>query len=155
MKQDIFEVLIYLFENYLDEDTDTPPDSDAIRTDLIDAGFENTEVNKAFDWLDSLTRNNYIKPSIAPAFRIFCDREIAKLNLECRNFLIFLELSGILQTHNREIVIDRIMALEDNDISLEKLKWIVLMVLFSQPGDDNAYSRMEDLIYDAPPAYLH
>jgi Smg protein len=95
MKQNIFEVLIYLFENYLDDDNDVPPDSDAIRTDLIDAGFENAEVNKAFDWLDSLTLQNNIKPSVAPAFRIFCDREIAKLDVECRYFLIFLELSGI------------------------------------------------------------
>jgi Smg protein len=47
------------------------------------------------------------------------------------------------------------MALEDNDISLDKLKWIVLMVLFSQPGDEHAYARMEDIVYDVPPAYLH
>lgn len=155
MKQNIFEVLIYLFENYLDDDNDVPPDSDAIRTDLIDAGFENAEVNKAFEWLDSLTLQNNIKPSVAPAFRIFSDREIAKLDVECRNFLIFLELAGILQAHNREVVIDRIMALDDNDISLDKLKWIVLMVLFSQPDEDNAYSRMEDIVYNVPPAYLH
>jgi Smg protein len=155
MKQNIFEVLIYLFENYLDEDADVPPDSDTIRTDLTDAGFDDFEVDKAFDWLDSLTLQHPIKPSIAPAFRIFSNREIAKLDVECRNFLIFLELSGILLPHNREIVIDRIMALEDDDISLDKLKWIVLMVLFSQPGDDGAYSRMEDIVYEAPPAYLH
>jgi Smg protein len=155
MKQNIFEVLMYLFENYLDEDADIPPDNDAIRTDLLDAGFDAFEVNKAFDWLDSLTLQNNIKPSVAPAFRIFCSREIAKLDIECRDFLIFLEQSGILQPHNREIVIDRIMALEGDEISLDNLKWIVLMVLFSQPGDDGAYSRMEDIVYEAPPAYLH
>jgi len=31
-------------------------------------------------------------------------------------------------------VIDRLMALEGDEIDLEKLKWVVLMVLFSQPG---------------------
>ncbi|MGR8933821.1 MAG: DUF494 family protein [Gammaproteobacteria bacterium] len=155
MKQNIFEVLMYLFENYLDEDTDILPDNDAIRTDLLDAGFDAFEVNKAFDWLDSLTLQTNIKPSLAPAFRIFCSQEIAKLDTECRNFLIFLEQNGILQPHNREIVIDRIMALESDEISLDNLKWIVLMVLFSQPGDDGAYARMEDIVYDAPPAYLH
>lgn len=146
---------MYLFENYLDDDNDIPPDNDVIRTDLLEAGFDAFEVNKAFDWLDSLTLQNTIKPSVAPAFRIFSDQEIAKLDIECRNFLIFLEQAGILQPHNREIVIDRVMALEGDEISLDNLKWIILMVLFSQPGDDGAYSRMEDIVYEAPPAYLH
>lgn len=146
---------MYLFENYLDDDADIPPDNDAIRTDLLDAGFDAFEVNKAFDWLDSLTLQNSIKPSLAPAFRIFSNQEIAKLDIECRNFLIFLEQCGILQPHNREIVIDRVMALEGDEISLDNLKWIVLMVLFSQPGEDAAYSRMEDIVYDVQPAYLH
>jgi Smg protein len=154
MKQNIFEVLMYLFENYLGEDAG-PPDSETIRTDLIDAGFDDFEVEKAFAWLDSLSLQAPIKPSVASAFRIFSSRETAKLDVECRNFLIFLELSGILLPHNREIVIDRIMALEEDEISIDNLKWIVLMVLFSQPGDDGAYSRMEDIVYDAPPAYLH
>lgn len=155
MKQNIFEVLMYLFENYLDEDSDIPPDNDAIRTDLLEAGFDAFEVNKAFDWLDSLTLQNAIKPSVAPAFRIYCSQEIAKLDIDCRNFLIFLEQTGILLPHSREIVIDRVMALEGDEISLDNLKWIVLMVLFSQPGNDGAYARMEDIVYEEPPAYLH
>lgn len=155
MKQNIFEVLMYLFENYLDDDSDIPPDNDVIRSDLLEAGFDAFEVNKAFDWLDSLTLQNSIKPSVAPAFRIYCSQEIAKLDIDCRNFLIFLEHTGILLPHSREIVIDRVMALEGDDISLDNLKWIVLMVLFSQPGNDGAYARMEDIVYEEPPAYLH
>ena len=30
MKEDIFDVLIYLFENYLDGDSDSYPDTDVI-----------------------------------------------------------------------------------------------------------------------------
>jgi Smg protein len=47
------------------------------------------------------------------------------------------------------------MALENEDISLEKLKWIVLMVLLSQPNEEIAFSRMEDIVYNLVPAYLH
>ncbi len=68
---------------------------------------------------------------------------------------MFLEHSGILNPANREIVIDRVMALENEEISIEKLKWIVLMVLLSQPDEEIAFSRMEDIVYDLVPAYLH
>lgn len=155
MKENIFEVLIYLFENYLDDEIDILPDSDAIRTELIEAGFADMEVSKAFDWLESLGSLRAVEPIVSSAFRIFCPREINKLDLECRDFLIFLEQTGILKADSREIVIDRVMALENEEISLDKLKWIVLMVLLSQPDDEIAFSRMEDIVYDTAPAYLH
>jgi Smg protein len=155
MKENIFDVLMYLFENYMEDEIEMLPDSDVIRTELLEAGFESCEVNKAFDWLDSLTLQRTIKPTVAPAFRIFCAQEIEKLDLECRNLIMFLEQNGILNSANREIVIDRAMALENEEISMEKLKWIVLMVLLSQPDEEIAFSRMEDIVYDLVPTYLH
>jgi Smg protein len=68
---------------------------------------------------------------------------------------MFLEHNGILNSANREIVIDRAMALENEDISLEKLKWIVLMILLSQPDEEIAFSKMEDIVYNLVPTYLH
>jgi Smg protein len=155
MKENIFDVLMYLFENYMEDDLDTLPDSDVIRTELLEAGFEQIEVTKAFDWLDSLSLQRTIKPLATPAFRIFCDQEKVKLDIECRNLLMYLEHNGILNSANREIVIDRVMALENEDMSLEKLKWIALMVLLSQPNEEIAFSRMEDIVYNLVPAYLH
>ena len=49
MKENVFDVLIYLFENYMDDETDMSPDPDAIRTELLEAGFPHKEINKAFD----------------------------------------------------------------------------------------------------------
>ena len=40
-------------------------------------------------------------------------------------------------------------------ISMEKLKWIVLMILLSQPDEEIAFSRMEDIVYNLIPTYLH
>jgi Smg protein len=112
-------------------------------------------VNKAFDWLESLSTQRAIRPTVTSAFRIFCPEEREKLDLDCLNFIMFLEHSGILTPANREIVIDRVMALENEEISIEKLKWIVLMVLLSQPDEEIAFSRMEDIVYDLVPTYLH
>jgi len=155
MKENIFDVLMYLFENYMEEEIEMFPDSDVIRTELLEAGFESCEVTKAFDWLDSLSLEQTVNSSVTATFRIFCAQEIAKLDLECRNLIMFLEQNGILNSVNREIVIDRAMALENEEISMEKLKWIVLMILLSQPDEEIAFSRMEDFVYDLIPNYLH
>lgn len=155
MKENIFDVLMYLFENYMEDEIEILPDSDVIKTELMEAGFDQLEVNKAFDWLESLSMQRTIRPTVTSAFRIFCPEEKEKLDLDCLNFIIFLEHSGILNPANREIVIDQVMALENEEISIEKLKWIVLMVLLSQPDEEIAFSRMEDIVYDLVPTYLH
>jgi Smg protein len=155
MKEDIFDVLIYLFENYLDGDSDNYPDTDVIATELLDAGFHQPDVSKAFDWLESLAEADSISLTVSSSFRIFSSQEVAVFDLECRDFLMFLEHAGILTPANREIAIDRAMALKEEEITLDKLKWIVLMVLLSQPGDSAAFSRMEDIVYDLIPTSLH
>ena len=155
MKQDIFDVLIYLFENYFDDDNDSFPDSESINSELLDAGFQQMDVNKAFDWLESLTETEIALPAVVSSFRVFSAQEQQALDLECRNFLMFLEHTGILTPANREISIDRAIALKDENITLDRLKWIVFMVLLSQPGESAAFSRMEDIVYDLIPTSLH
>ena len=40
------------------------------------------------------------------------------------------------------------MALDNAEIDLEQVKWIILMVLFNRPGQEDAYARMEELVFD-------
>ncbi len=155
MKETIFDVLMYLFEHYMEDELEILPDCDSVRTELLEAGFAQAEVNKAFDWLESLSLQRAIKPTVSTSFRILSHEEQAKLDIECQDLLMFLERSGILSSANREVVIDRTLALEDEELSIEKLKWIVLLVLLSQPGEDIAFSRMEDIVYDLVPTYLN
>lgn len=155
MKENVFDVLIYLFENYMDDEAEPATDPDAIRTELLEAGFPHKEINKAFDWLESLAEQKPIQSSSLPTFRVFSAHECAKLDTECRGLLMFLEQSGILSPASRELVIDRAMALQDEAISLENLKWIVLMVLFSQPDEELAFARMENMVYESLPSYMH
>ncbi|HIF54379.1 MAG: DUF494 domain-containing protein [Methylococcales bacterium] len=154
MKENIFDVLIYLFENYFDDDIALLPDSEGVKSELLQAGFESAEVNSAFDWLGGLAKQSDSTSSISSSFRIFGAQEQKKLDIECRDFLLFLEHGGILTASTREIVIDRVMVLEHEALSLEELKWTVLMVLLSQ-SDDVAFSRMEDIVYELTPALLH
>jgi len=159
MKETVLDVLMYLFDNYEDEDVKLTPDQDALRDQLVDAGFAEREVGKAFDWLEGLaTQKDNHYPSAdsgTSALRIYHGEELEKLDTECRGFLLFLEQAGVLDIQNRELVIDRVMALESEDIDLHQLKWVVLMVLFNQPGKEAVITWMEDIVMDDLNANMH
>ena len=87
--------------------------------------------------------------------RIYSDLEHQRLDTGCRGFLQFLENAGVLDNVRRELVIDRVMALESEDVGLEDLKWVVLMVLFNQPGQEANYAWMENLMFDSTTEYQH
>jgi len=86
---------------------------------------------------------------------VFSGSEQVRLDTDVRGYLLHLENLGILSVAQREVVIDRLLALEADDIDIEQLKWVVLMVLFSQPGQENAYQRMEDLVFDERRDAMH
>jgi Smg protein len=152
MKEDVLDVLMYLFENYMDDDTAVEADPETLKIQLREAGFLNSEINKAFTWLEDLAimqEGNTIATTLANrSIRVFSPEEEKKLDVECRGFLMFLEQMGVLNGVSRELVIDRIMALETPDIDLEQVKWVVLMVLFNQPGLEEAFTWMENMVLE-------
>lgn len=150
MKESMFDVLMYLFENYLYDD-EPQPDRDLLESELFQAGFTRNEINMAFDWLDGLTLSRrHTSPAAGNslAVRIFTQDETARLDTDCRGFLLYLEQMGILGPVSRELVIDRIMALSYDEIDIDTLKWVILMVLLGQPGEEAALASMEDLMFD-------
>ena len=87
--------------------------------------------------------------------RIFTDSECRVLDTQCRGFLMFVEQTGVINSTTREMVMDRLAALDNSAITLEDLKWLILMVLFNAPDSQQAYEQMEDLIFDEPSEVLH
>jgi Smg protein len=83
------------------------------------------------------------------ALRVFSGEELERISTSCRGYLLQLEQQGILSPLQREIVIDRLVALDGDEVDIDRLKWLVLMVLSSQPGQEQACARMEDLVFDA------
>ena len=157
MKENVLDVLMYLFQNYFNDEPQIHPDRDSMQDELMEAGFLAAEISQAFEWLDGLVDRleQPTLPTKESAFRIYGQQEAQKLNSECQGYLLFLEQVGILDGTTRELVIDRVMALNAEDIDLTDLKWIVLMVLFSHPGQEEAYACMEDLLFDEVVGYLH
>ena len=158
MKENVIDVLRYLFEQYMDEDTEPHPNRESLQLDLFDAGFSRREVNKALKWLEDLAERHPITPmqaQVGSAMRVYTDEEMSRIGVEGRGLLLFLEQCGILDLDSRELVIDQVLALETEDIDLEELKWVVLMVLFNLPESEESCARMEDFIFDGYGADLH
>ena len=78
-----------------------------------------------------------------------------RLDTRCRGLLLFLDQMGVLTPSSREHVIYQAMALENEDFDIEQMKWVVLMVLFNQPGEEAAYAWMEDMVFENSHANLH
>ena len=160
MKEGVLDILIYLFENYFDADTEDgfEPDRETLKLELEKAGFPGTEVERALRWLEDLAADHPARLSPSPtsrAIRVFAALEQARLDTDCRGYLVHLEQVGILSPTQRELVIDRLMALDGDEIDIDRLKWVVLMVLFSQPGQETAFSRMEDLVFEDRSGAIH
>ncbi|MET0066883.1 MAG: DUF494 domain-containing protein [Candidatus Thiodiazotropha sp.] len=158
MNENVVDILIYLYENYMDGEQAPPTDQYELRDALIQAGFPSSEINKAFDWLDELAENAEAHQGTdnhPHSLRIYTDEEMARLDVDSRGLLLFLEQNEMLTQTARELVIERALALDTAIISEEELKWIILLVLMNQPGQEAAFARMEDMVYNEAPAYLH
>jgi Smg protein len=157
----MMDILMYLFETYIHSDAELMVDQDELEEELLRAGFHQEEIYKALDWLEDLAalqqsdQRAAISMSAATSTRIYTDKEKGRLDVKNRGFLLFLEQVNVLTTETREMVIDRVMGLETQELLLEDLKWIILMVLFNVPGNENAYTLMEELLYTAETGLLH
>lgn len=152
----MFDILVYLFENFFHADACPEPEQLALK--LSAAGFEDEEISEALQWLDGLQEVGAGSlPAIAAdndSARCFSPEELAKLDTECRGFLAFLESAGVLNPLTRELILERAMALFDHSVSLSKLKIIVLMVLWNQHQAMDTLI-LEELLSGNDTRYLH
>ena len=158
MNETVLDVLMYLFDTYVEAEDDPEPDQHELRLELSNVGFGDAEIDRALDWLDGLTEhqdNLAFNAQTGHGTRIFNDLEHLRLDSPCRGYITYLEQIAILSPPQREILIDRLLALETPDIDVEQVKWVVLMVLFSQPGQELAYARMEDLVFEENTGAVH
>jgi Smg protein len=159
MKENMLDVLLYLLDHYIEEDEGVSADHESLKVELVEAGFPKNEIDKALIWLNDLsdmqsqhTKNEF---KTSNTFRVFNKQELKKMGTECCGFLMSLEQGGTLDEMNRELIIDRIMALEANEIDLDQLKWIVMMVLFNQPDQEETLARLENIIFQEINGVLH
>jgi Smg protein len=153
----VLDILIYVFDRYMLDEQPQVPERGALARQLEGAGFARPTVERALDWLTDLAcfRDRPMLAGNGAALRLYSDCELLRLSTGCRGFLLTLEGLGILSPQQREIVIDRLLALDSEELDAEQLKWVVLMVLSSQPGQEEAFAQLEDLHATIQPHLAH
>jgi len=162
MNENIVDVLIYLYENYygdvVESESLTHRATKEIRAELTDAGFTDPEIDRAFQWLDELAKDREVPFTAAPrptSFRVFSEEETARLDAGARGLLFYLEQNKILSAEARELVLERLLALDTPQISTDEFQWIILMVLTNRPGQEETITHLEDLVLHQAGASTH
>lgn len=134
----MFDVLVYLYENYWRPDA--CPDHRRLSRKLSAAGFESEEIQEALRWLDGLTDSAHgcVAEQQGTSLRVFTAAEHELLGDECIGFISFLESAGVLPPPMREMVIDRASAVGSGPMALDDVKIIVLMVFWSLGEEPDA-----------------
>ncbi|MCO6426802.1 DUF494 domain-containing protein [Nitrosomonas communis] len=152
----MYEILIYVFENYFDRGS--CPDSATLTHKLTIAGFGEDEINQALNWLSDLTTRDtdHYPATLAQSdsLRWYTPSEMEMIDNEGRGFILFLEQAGILNPLQRELLIDRVLKMNGNSSSLEKIKLVVLLDLWiqNQLTDPNV---LEKLFIASNPRHRH
>jgi Smg protein len=145
MKETVLDVLMYLFESFVDSEDEPEPNRNELRDELESAGFGDREIDGALEWLDALNTSDAVPnvSALSAGMRIYDAAELDRLDAKTRGYLLHLEQLGILLPAQRELAIDRLLALECEEIDLEQVKWVVMI------------AQMEDLVFAEEPGWMH
>jgi Smg protein len=86
--------------------------------------------------------------------RVYAEAETKKISAESLSFIMFLEQAKVLDSAQRELVVDRAMALSQPEVSIDETRWIVLMALWNQ-GKANDYLFVEDAMFGESRPTVH
>ena len=171
----MFEVLVYVYENYWQGDA--CPQLPQLGRKLAAVGFEPEEIQEALVWLDGLNNAaqstqiclpsdespsaggskpgpRKVQEQSPDSLRVYSTTEQEHLGAQALGFVSFLESSGVLPPHMREIVIDRAMAAPGDPLTLDDLKIIVLMVYWSF-GEEPDALVLDELCDDTDQRLAH
>ncbi len=151
----MLDILVYLFETYTQPSA--CPESAVLARKLSAIGFEQEDIAAALEWLSGLESLAFEQrlAILSGSQRLYCAVELAKLPTECRGFLCFLENSSVIDAVLREMIIERAMVLREQQVSLDKLKIIVLMVLWRRHQSLDTLMLEELLSADHHSSFVH
>jgi Smg protein len=151
----MFDILMYLFESYFN--AGSYPDPEKLSIKLSAAGFEDDDINRALTWLsglNQLTQTDYPAIINLSGLRIFANSEIQAISTEGLHFISFLEHNKMITPIEREMIVDRAVAFGREGLPLDKIKLIVLMILWNQ-HDELDPLLVEDLLTPMQQSQLH
>lgn len=152
----MFEVLVFMFENYFAHHA--MPDSEVLTQELSAAGFAQSDISGAVCWFDEMKTMLNQPPAIYnhqhSATRIFATLELKKINTESISFILFLQQADVINDVERDLIIDRAMALKQQHIHIEEMRWITMIALWNA-GREKDYLFVEDALFNPRGLTLH
>lgn len=153
----VLDTLVYLFD-YLVYEKKQRPSVAEMHEELGAAGFAEKDIDRAMSWLldlNDLQEGNVLKAPSKHAIRQFTDAESTKISAEGRDFLQKLTHMGVIDTRLREILIQKLMTLDEEDISADEVTWVTLMAVFNRPGQEANAVWLEQALLDTPTVQTH
>lgn len=154
MKQDLLDVLRYLFDNYTDEADESVyiirevTDEEEILALEAEFNFDDAQEFDSRSMVDApegelgfFINHDYPQQGL----RVYDDMERHTLGLEGIGLLVTLEQLNILNPESREQIIDQAMELDCNTVELEQLKWLILMTLFEKSKEVSIVTWLESM----------
>nr|WP_314898622.1 DUF494 domain-containing protein [uncultured Deefgea sp.] len=152
----MLEVLAYLFEQFYN--ADGLPDMSQLAKKLSLAGFEGEDIHDALTWLSELKQIDVAPYQLLDTkelgFRSLHPIELERLTEEAAIFLHALDATRVLSAGERELVLDRLWREPDGEVALERIKLIVLMVIW-QKRDALTNLLIEELLFGREGFALH
>jgi Smg protein len=152
----MFDVLVYLFEHWFE--AEACPDPDTLALKLRAADFDHESIHDALAWLGGLAldERTCLPESFADraSFRAYTPDEARRLNTECRGVIEYFEQIEVLNAEDRELVIDRALAVPEGDLDADDMKLIILIVLWAQ-GVELDTVVIEELLPSAETSSMH
>ena len=134
------------------------PDADVMGQELSAAGFEQTDIDGAFDWYDEM-KYRLTQPDIQyshqySGMRVFSETELKKINTESIGFVMFLQQANVINDMERDLIVDRAMALKQQEITVEEMRWITMIALWNE-GREKDYLFVEDAFFNPRGLTIH
>ena len=151
----MFDILLFLFESYFD--AGSYPEPNRLSAKLTAAGFEEEDINQALTWLSGLrelSNATYPESINHSGLRCYTDFEAERMSEEGLRFIAFWEHNKIITPIEREMIIDRVVALGRDKLAVDKVKLIALMVLWRH-GKARDYLFVEDALFNDGHPTIH
>jgi Smg protein len=151
----MFDILLFLFESYFD--AGSYPEPKRLSAKLSAAGFEDEDISQALFWLSGLrelSEATYPASINHSGLRCYTEYEEQRISEEGLRFVAFWEHNKIITPIEREMIIDRVVALGRDKLAVDKVKLIALMVLWNQHEELDPM-LIEDLLTPTDEAQLH
>ncbi len=157
---DVLQVLMYFFDK-IETGSPFPKEEQFLVSELKELGIPPDKIQRVLTWMTDLIQpepekriEEYPLQVNPTGTRIFSPIECLHLSRKCRGFLLTLEQSGVLSATTRELVLDELLQMEPESISISRVKWVVLGILCDQP-DKKAAACMERFLLTTEMNRLH